>query len=75
MLKKKEVELSSLESEINVLKIPHKHKKKTEASEKTCLKCGEFQQEIQLLKQMVKSTQGMVRVKEIENEKFRMHSE
>ena len=75
MLKKKEVELSLLESEINVLKIPHKDKKKTEASEKTCLKCGELQQEIQLLKQMVKSTQGMVRVKEIENEKFRMHSE
>jgi hypothetical protein len=24
---------------------------------------------------MVKSTQGMVRVKEIENEKFRMHSQ
>jgi hypothetical protein len=38
------------------------------------VRCREFEQEIQLLKQMVKSTKGMVRVREIEVEKYRMHS-
>jgi hypothetical protein len=43
-------------------------RKRTESGvEGECVRCGEYRQEVQLLKQMVRSTQGMVRVKEIEN--------
>jgi cell division protein ZapA (FtsZ GTPase activity inhibitor) len=76
LLKKREGELSLAQGEIDKLKYATKSgKRKTESEEAVCLKCKEHEQEIHLLKQMVKSTKGMVRVREIEVERYRMHNE
>ena len=52
-----------METELNKMKVSVKSRKRTEKNEGECQQCSTLRQEIELLKQMVKSTQGMVRVK------------
>ena len=62
-----------MENELVRYKSSIKSRKKTESNE-GCSQCSAYKQEVDLLKQMVRSTQGMVRVKEIENSKYRIQS-
>ena len=71
IIKKKNEEIENFGREMEMAAKKAKGERKRIQTEETCGKCKEWDQENKLLKEMVKSLQTMVRVREMETERYR----
>ena len=65
LLRKKESEVASLEAELERMRAMARGKRRKTEIEGICNRCKDTEQEIALLKEMVRSQKVMVRAKEI----------